>query len=55
MIAWGFSDQLASGADRIWEEVGFVELETEHPHLDLLPLLRSDGGGLFGEFCYLNA
>lgn len=57
MIVGGFIGQLSSDVDHVWEEVSFVELETEHlPLLDLLPpLLRSDDDGLLGELCCFNA
>lgn len=54
---------LLPDVDRVWEKVGFVELESGGPlvaeHLPLpnllLPLLISNGGGSLGELCCLNA
>lgn len=45
----GFSGQLSFDVGCTWEEVGFVELETERLFLLdllLLPLLGPDDGGL---------
>lgn len=57
MIVGGFSGQLSFDVGRIWEEVDFVELETERLSLLdlLLPLLGSDSDGLLGELFCFNA